>query len=303
VVHAHDFFMAFPGWLAARATGARLVYDAHELLIPEPGIPFGARDRLWYNTERWTVPRADVVIAANRQRAEVMRDHFGLDRVPVVVGNVPPAPAGGPPAEEVLARYPALARTAAGRVRLVYQGDIDRTRGLDRMVDALRRLPEHFEMVMAGGGPDLEWLRAEAEGLGGRIVVLGRVPREHLQAILSACDIGLISYSERGLNNLLCAPNKLYEYAHAGLPMVARDNPVLNEAFEAFGVGASGPDLAESVLRVSASLDEYRARIPAFLRASTWEAEAERLRQAYAGLDLPARAAAAGSPRAAATGR
>jgi glycosyltransferase involved in cell wall biosynthesis len=287
VVHAHDFFMGWPGWAAARAADARLVYDAHELIVPEPGIPQTARDRFWYRSERWAVRRADLVIAANRPRGEVMREHYGLARTPVVVGNVPPAPRPGRPAAEVLARYPALARaTTPGAVRLVYQGDVDVQRGLDRMLGALERLPERFELVMAGGGPDLKWLRHAAEPFGRRVTVLGQVPREDLHAIMGACDIGLISYSERGLNNILCAPNKLYEYAHAGLPMVARDNPVLNEAFERWGVGVSGADLAESVLRVSESIDEYRRRLGPFLRGSTWEVEAARLLDAYAELGL-----------------
>jgi len=31
VIYANDFFLLFPGWVASRVLGARLIYDAHEL--------------------------------------------------------------------------------------------------------------------------------------------------------------------------------------------------------------------------------------------------------------------------------
>ena len=42
MVHAHDAAMLVPGWLAARMTRARLVYDTHEYA---PGVPY--RQRTW----------------------------------------------------------------------------------------------------------------------------------------------------------------------------------------------------------------------------------------------------------------
>ena len=42
VVHAHDAAMLLPGLLGARLTGARLVYDSHELAT---GVPY--RDGRW----------------------------------------------------------------------------------------------------------------------------------------------------------------------------------------------------------------------------------------------------------------
>src|SRR6185295_8246597 len=74
VVYGHDFFMALPAWLAAKACDARLIYDAHELIIPGAlgGQSGGFRERFWYWLERTIVNRADLVIAANAPRAEVM---------------------------------------------------------------------------------------------------------------------------------------------------------------------------------------------------------------------------------------
>jgi glycosyltransferase involved in cell wall biosynthesis len=283
VVHAHDFFMAFPGWLAARTVGARLVYDAHELIVPEPGRALSRRDRFWYRLERWAAPRADLVIAANSQRAEVMGAHYRLASAPVVVGNIPPVPSGGLSREETLARYPALGRRAPGTVRLVYQGDMDLQRGVGDLVRGLQSLPAHFELVLVGAGLHLERLRELVGelGLGERVIELGRIPREDLHAVLRTCDVGLITYAQEGWNNLLCAPNKLYEYAQAGLPTFARENPVLREIIGRWGVGVVAQDVAAGIQSLCEEMELFRSRLPAFLAANRWEAEAARLLDGY----------------------
>lgn len=80
VVYAQNFFSTLPAWVAARLTGVRFIYDAYELIVPEPGRKFLFHDRFWYLLERLTVPRADLVIAANRERAEIMAEHYQLPR-------------------------------------------------------------------------------------------------------------------------------------------------------------------------------------------------------------------------------
>ena len=82
IVVAENFFTTFPGWLSSKVARALLVYDAYELIISEPGKPMSRRDRFWYLCERWTVKRADLVIASNPERANLMAEHYGLAQTP-----------------------------------------------------------------------------------------------------------------------------------------------------------------------------------------------------------------------------
>ena len=54
LLYAHDFFLAFPGWVAARLSGARFVYDAHELIIPGSLGRHHSQfqEKVWYWLER-----------------------------------------------------------------------------------------------------------------------------------------------------------------------------------------------------------------------------------------------------------
>ena len=304
VVYAHDYFMAAPCWVAARRTGATFVYDAHELVIPAPGERLPRRETVWYRLERAVVHRADLVIAANTERAGLMRDHYALREVPAVIRNITaPAPAVLDD-DAVRAAYPALVRRAPGEVLVVYQGDMSLSRGIGVFLDAARRLPANVRLVLVGGGPDQAVIaeRLRDRALAGRVSQVGRVPRDHLYDILRLCDVGLIAYDVRGLNNIYCAPNKLYEYAQAGLPMVTTAQPPLRAALERYGIGrvvapTGSPDAdadawAAAITAVCSALPTHRSRLGTFIADHDWAADHDAVRG-----ELVARATAGARPR------
>ena len=71
-VVAEDYFTTLPGWIVARRNGCKLIYDAHELIIPDPLKRMSKRDWFWYLLERLVIQRADLVITANEERATIM---------------------------------------------------------------------------------------------------------------------------------------------------------------------------------------------------------------------------------------
>lgn len=287
VFYAHDYFLPLPALWIKRLTGCRVVYDAHELIVPEPGERTSRRDRLFQFGERRLMPHADLVIAANDERAAVMQEFYRLSRRPVVIRNIPPAPGTSDRSDR-----------SDPRVRVVYQGVMAVRRGLDRLVQAAALLPENFELIAFGDGPDLvELKRLAASGpAADRIHFAGSVPWDELHEAIAAAEIGVVMYPATGRNNVYCASNKIFEYAQAGLAIVATDQPPLRnaieeywigEAFPAAAIGETGPDPAEiaaAIRRVAGDLPSYRQRLPRFLQDHRWEAEAERLVRAVAGL-------------------
>lgn len=286
LVHAHDFFMAGPGAAAATASGARLIYDAHELIIPEPDRPMSLRSQFWYRLEQWSVKRADLVIAANAERAALMQEHYRLGVTPLVVRNIPPAP----PAD-VEAESAAFGRRPGERL-CVYQGDVSLARGLETFLLAVGELPPGVRLLIVGGGVGEPAVRQTVVRLGlqDRVTMLGPVPRRRLPGILRACDIGLLTYPSTGLNNVYCAPNKIFEYAQAGLPVITTAQPPLKKMLAQYRIGESfsadehPSAIASKVLSVLENRDAYRTDLRRFLSENTWTAEAERLRGAVLGM-------------------
>lgn len=288
VIHAHDYYMSLPGWLAARLSGAKLIYDAHELFIPEPGQCMKARDYFWYLLERWAVLRADVVIAANEERGKLMQGHYNLSETPVVVKNISPAPPVLTPGQiaEVLSHFPSIRRKACDRCRLVYQGNVSIDRGVERFIKAVEDMPNGYRMIVIGDGPDFAGLRDKYRALAdvGKVNFLGKISGYNLPILLAACDIGIVTYPFEGLNNIYCASNKVFEYAQAGLPIIATNQPPLINIASEYGIGecitqeATQIEIADVIYQLASDIDEYRSRLPLFLSNNTWSHEASRLK-------------------------
>jgi glycosyltransferase involved in cell wall biosynthesis len=284
-VVAEDFFTTLPGWMSARLSNARLIYDAHELIIPSEGQRLTARDRFWYMLEKLVVHRADLVIAANHQRAELMKEHYRLPSSPTFLRNIPAVDNSASVFLDAANLYPAFRRSSPDDRIVIYQGTIRLGRGLGRFVDAFSYLPSTYRLVVAGDGPDSQRLgelvaHLEREG---RAFLLGRVPNDLLHSIATCADLGIVSYPYVGLNNVYCAPNKLFEYAQAGLPIIATDQPPLAEIVGKYQIGelVSADDDAEVVAsKIRRIMDNrrcYQLRLKPFLHEHRWECEATRV--------------------------
>jgi len=295
LVYGHDYYTAWSAREEALRVGAKFVYDAHELLKPSPGQKRSLRERLFALLERMGASDADLVICANEPRARLFHEYHGLTTVPLVIRNIPDE-----------SQEPPLSEVKRDPLRILYQGDLSAGRRLELLIQALPYLDANSSLVLAGGGPALDKLRsmASAAGLDHRITFLGRVPRSDLPRLMAESGVGVLSYPASDLNNVYCAPNKVYEYARAGLPMVAIGSEHLRELVEGPGLGLaldapSDPaQLAGALRAVVAERLRHAGACRAFARGNTWAREAERLREAVGRL-----LGASGSSGAAVPGR
>ncbi|MBV6713471.1 glycosyltransferase [Paenibacillus chitinolyticus] len=285
LIYAHDYFMAFPGWLAAKLTRSKFIYDAHELIIPDGNEKMGRRQKIFYLLESWVVRRASRVVAANKERADLMKEYYSLKQTPLVIRNIPPISDYESLGEytSVLDRY----KHHESAIKLVYQGDMSLERGLKKFILAFKYLPEEFRLFLIGGGTDAPRIEEliRKEKLTDRIVMLGKVPRNILPGLLLHFDVGIISYPYKGLNNIYCAPNKLYEYAQAGLPVIATGQPPLKYYVSSYEIGLiaekeegqpdNDPSQIASLIREMnpESIAFFKSNLGAFIREHTWENE------------------------------
>jgi glycosyltransferase involved in cell wall biosynthesis len=286
IVFSENFFTTFPGWIASRMVNAKLVYDAYELIIPERGVRMTSRDCVWYMLERLVVHRAALVIAANPERAEMMARHYGLTSSPTYMQNIPRLTEISPEQRaEVLQCYPVLKRRGVKDQILLYQGNVSLSRGLARFVEVLDCLPEGYRLVVVGDGPGLNQLKelAAKHYFTGRFSALGAVPNDVLPAVTEYCDIGVVTYPFDGLNNIYCAPNKLFEYAQAGVPIIASNQPPIYRVLSEFNIGeAFGPEdspetLARKIVSISNNMARFKAAAREFSAAHSFASERARV--------------------------
>jgi glycosyltransferase involved in cell wall biosynthesis len=287
VIIGEDYFTAFPAWLASIFCGAIFIYDAHELIIPEVSGDVTFRESFWYRLEKLVINKADLIIAANADRAKLMQEHYKLARIPSVMRNIPPNPERSNKPSELLRKFPALVQKEKDEKWMLYQGVITKSRGIDRFIEVLRCLPSNYKMIIAGDGPFKDKLLELASDLakGGRIIFLGRIENHLLYEITVLADVGIVTYPNTGLNNIYCAPNKLFEYAQAYLPIIATSQPPLRDPIRTYSIGeiieesASSKEIASVVVRVANNKDSFRPSLQRFLSDNTLQLEVERIQK------------------------
>jgi glycosyltransferase involved in cell wall biosynthesis len=281
LVYANDFFLALPGLIAAKLIGAVPVYDAHELIIPEPSIQMTLKERLFYLCERFSIRKYRIVIAANKQRAQLMKNHYKLTVIPIIVRNITKVTYNESSINEILAQYPLL-RKKEGDFHIVYMGDINLSRGLGSLVNAIHLLPDNYKLILIGVGPDLAAIKISAANRrSNQLLIVGSVPNVDIQNVIATGDVGIVVYSMVGLNNIHCSPNKIFEYTQAGLPVITTSQAPLKEMIEKYGVGLvvgsdsplTATSYADAMHFVTSNLKKYKNNIPNFLQHHRFEVE------------------------------
>ena len=137
--------------------------------------------------------------------------HYTLDRLAGMLQRraltVPPH--DRLPARVDLARFHPDAATAETRERLGLSGDdrivlsfgrLVERKGVHRMIDAMaavnERVPEAV-FVVAGGGPEEENLRRQADVSPGRVVFAGRIPEQDAPGLFATADVFTLPVADR----------------------------------------------------------------------------------------------------------
>lgn len=292
VIHAHDLATLPAGSLAAAKTGAKLVYDSHELEVHR-NVASGRLSR-WarFNIEAKHIRKASAVVTVCDSIADHLANAYRIPR-PTVVMNAPNVP------DEF--RFDRDLRTDLGLVDdvplAVYIGRITIGRGIEQCVRALAHWPGgHIALVGPVNQPTVDAAQALARDLrvADRLHVIPPVPPIAVTSYVQTADLSLVAIQNICLSYFYCLPNKLIESAHAGIPVVVSNFPELRRFIE---ISGSGLLIDESEPRdIAAALaDAYEYR--EYLRSSTeqlaaidatygWPTQKRALETLYRSFDL-----------------
>lgn len=172
--------------------------------------------------------RAAVCTSCELTRAWLMKLDWQLSELPVVLPNK----ISKHPRKRYLS--PTRSDTAAainkmkGKRCILYQGWLTNDRSLEAVANALAELDCDIMLaLMAPDNLDTQTSIRKLSAIYKRTIYLGYIPSPFHLEVTSHSFIGIARYEGNIINNILCAPNKIYEYAGFGIPILGNNVPGL----------------------------------------------------------------------------
>ncbi len=291
VYHAHDLINLEIAHGAALATGGKFVYDSHEFFPDVDNTWIRLKRGYWKRHERELMPRAHLTITVNEIIAKEMA-HRNNAPVPIVILNCPDPP----PDFDPTLRY-TLLKDRLGidhkRKIVLYHGWIAKGRGLEDLVRAAPLLVDGAVVVLLGHGDyRLSLQRLADEVAPERAFTLPAVPYRELLPNCASADVGMIPIQAKGLNYYYTAPNRLFDFIQASVPIVANNLPYLRQVIVTNDLGIVAPldspdtyaQAINKVLSLPDNGETFRANMRRVAPQYTWKVQAEKLVHAYSRL-------------------
>ena len=168
------------------------------------------------------INKATQIITVNESLAEFFKMTYGVSEVTVVM-NFPPITAH---AKENRIDFRSLYSFSDNDKILIYQGTLNKGRGLELAIKSMNYLPKNVKLIILGNGILKNELieLSIILNLQNRIKFIDTVSLEKLPGYTSGADFGINLLEDINLSKKLASPNKLFEYLHAGIPVICSNS-------------------------------------------------------------------------------
>lgn len=209
-----------------------IVYDSHEYYTGTPELVNRPRIRaIWERIEGWIFPKLGDIITVNGSIARLYEEKYGKRLH--VVRNIPrtPGPGSNPTRDE-------LGLPDDRKIVLLQGAGINIQRGAEEAMDAMRYL-DGVVLLIIGGGDVLGLLKNKSQDpeLRDKVIFRDKMPYPELMKHTRLADLGLTLDKDTNINYRFSLPNKLFDYIHARIPVLASRLPEIASIVENYRIG------------------------------------------------------------------
>jgi len=215
-------------YLASWIRRKKLVFDSHEM-FPEVPEVVGRKTvkKVWTRIENLFFPKLKNCYTVCQSIADVYNQRYNINMQ--VIRNI----SIYKPAENKEKRI-----NVSDKKILLYQGAVNVGRGIEWTIDAMPYI-DNAVFYVAGDGDILQRLQnyVTEKQLNEKVIFLGRIPFEELHAYTVSADLGISLLENKGLNYYYSLPNRIFDFMHAHVPIIATDFPEIHKVVAGSGTG------------------------------------------------------------------
>lgn len=281
---SNDLDTLLPNFIVSKMRGIPLVYDSHEYFTEVPELVNRKRvQKIWKSIERRIFPKLKQVITVNDSIADLYEKEYSIR--PKVVRNIPFLN------KSTVTKSRQELGLPTDKFILILQGSgINIDRGTEEMVEAMQYIHKAV-LLIVGGGDVIGIIKRKVDELSihDKVIFKPKQLYQDLMQYTANADIGLTLDKDTNLNYRFSLPNKLFDYIHAGIPVMASPLPELKKIIDQYNIGDFIPshDPKQIAQKVNEIIENkeimaiWKKNIKFAIQDLSWETEEHILKQVY----------------------
>ncbi|MGB3947059.1 MAG: glycosyltransferase [Bacteroidia bacterium] len=232
VLISNDLDTLLPNYIVSKLKNVPLVYDTHEVFCEVPELQNNPlKKKIWKSIELWIFPKLKHVFTVNQSIATLYRNEYGVNVN--VVRNVPFLKKHLSPISKE-----ALGLPNNKKIILLQGAGINVDRGAEEAVEAMQYVNNAILLII-GSGDVIDKLQQMTIDLNlqERVLFIGKVPLEKLLQYTPHADLGLTLDKDTNINYRYSLPNKLFDYIHAGVPVLSSNLIEIKTIIDKYAIG------------------------------------------------------------------
>lgn len=287
IVYAHDLITLPLGVNVKKKLGCKLVYDSHEYELHRNPPLTKLNKSFVYFLERYCFKKCDRIVTCSDSIGRELKEIYKLDDITIIYNTpyINPQPIKKQIRLDLGLNKEDLIALSVGK--LTYN------RGIEFVLEALVNLPNiHYVNVGPYDNTFKKMILQKSEELGikDRFHILESVPYDQVVNYIRSADFGIVSVEPITKSYEYAMPNKLFELAFAGVPIIISDLPDASALVRKYKLGFVFKNrdiygLKDCIRWVKKGMhDKDEQLFTEFYSTYSWEAQEKKLKFIFEGL-------------------
>lgn len=260
LIWANDLDTLPAAYFASKLKKKKLIYDTHEFYTETPELvnrPFA--QSIWRKIESAIFPKLSTIITVNDSIAKLYKEKYkkNID----VIRNIPASFN-----IDVPKTRKELGLPEDKKILIIQGAGINIDRGAEESCLAMQHLDDCVLLIIGSGDviPMLKKMTSKM-GLNSKILFRNKMDFKELRHYTMCADIGLAIDKDTNINYRYSLPNKLFDYLHAGIPVLTSGLPELDKILDHFDAGYKilnhdPQHIADVIKNIFNNYDEYKVK-------------------------------------------
>lgn len=232
IYHANDLDTLLANYMAAIIRRKPIVYDSHEYFTGVPEIQNKKLvKKVWQTIERFIFPKLIHIITVNESIAQLYKEKYNKNIR--IIRNIPHK------LQSKVLKSKSELNIPEDKDFIITQGaGININRGIEELVESIQYLSNVYLMIIGDGDviPELKKRVAKLK-LENSIIFKRSMPYDEMMQYTQHAQLGLTLDKDTNTNYKFSLPNKLFDFIHAGTPILASKIVEVEKIIKKYQIG------------------------------------------------------------------